>query len=116
MKNSLRTDEFIRRDEYLVAPDSSCFLLMQGDGNLCLYRGTGPSDVRKVAVWCALTEARSPNDYFAIMQGDGNLAVYEGKPESRPHVKFVCGTAPWRLLASGGKFLANVETGDLWPV
>lgn len=110
MKNSLRTGEFLRTDEYLVASNRSCFLIMQGDGNLCLYQGDGPAH-QGGAIWCALSTSRPQGAYFAAMQGDGNLAVYRGQPGGA--VEFVWATGS---VAPGGQFVATVEGSGLLVV
>uniref|UniRef100_A0A6C0KV09 Apple domain-containing protein n=1 Tax=viral metagenome TaxID=1070528 RepID=A0A6C0KV09_9ZZZZ len=47
------------------------FLILQGDGNLCIYRGTGPNDQRGGAVWCAMTngQQKEPNPDWVASKG-----------------------------------------------
>merc|ERR1712146_698935 len=42
----------LRPGAFLTAADGSAFLVMQSDGNLCLYRGTRPSD-NLGKLWCS---------------------------------------------------------------
>ena len=80
----LNTNDFLDVGEYIVSnvPDRyKHFLVMQGDGNLCLYKGTGPSDQRGY-VWCSMA-VPGPGQYYAVMQGDGNFCVYRGKGAER---------------------------------
>lgn len=56
-------------DESLTSPNGVYRLVMQGDGNLVLYRSGG------VAVWASGTNG---SNRHAVMQADGNLVVYTG--------------------------------------
>jgi hypothetical protein len=51
------------------------FLILQGDGNLVLYKGTGTGD-QGGAIWNSRTQGH--NSVFLIMQDDGNLVLYKG--------------------------------------
>jgi hypothetical protein len=48
----------------------SFFLTLQSDGNLCLYRGSEPSD-NKGGIWCAMTNGKqkSPNPDWVASKG-----------------------------------------------
>jgi hypothetical protein len=72
----LRTNEYLRTNEFLVSPDNRYFLIMQGDGNFVEYVGTGPADNRGY-VWDSASGADG-GEFFAVMQGDGNLVIYKG--------------------------------------
>ena len=37
------------------SPDSNYYLILQDDGNMCIYRGTGPNDDQGL-IWCSNTE------------------------------------------------------------
>ena len=52
------------------SPESIYFLSVQGDGNLCVYRGSGPSD-NQGGIWCSGTNGKgqSPNSAFAAANG-----------------------------------------------
>jgi hypothetical protein len=52
---------------------------MQSDGNLGVYKGSGPSD-NKGALWNSKTGGKGES--FAIMQSDGNFVVYKGSGPS----------------------------------
>ncbi len=58
---------YLRPGWYLTSPNGRYRLVMQGDGNLVLYSGSG-------AIWHTRTHG-NPGAFFAI-QGDGNLVVY----------------------------------------
>jgi predicted nucleic acid-binding Zn-ribbon protein len=51
-------------------PDSNYFLILQDDGNMCIYRGTGPND-NQGNIWCSQTNGkqRQPNSNFAAANG-----------------------------------------------
>lgn len=55
------------------------FLVMQADGNFCVYKGTSPSN-SKGALWCSqkLTDNRDIKDYYAHVQNDGRICVHKG--------------------------------------
>lgn len=75
-KSFLKTNEFLKQGEYLVADNKSHFAIMQGDGNFCVYKGSGPGD-NKGNVYCAGTHGGGAS-HFAIIQGDGNFCIYRG--------------------------------------
>ena len=51
-------------------PPSDYYLILQDDGNLCLYKGTGPND-HQGDVWCAMTNGKQqkPNPQFKASNG-----------------------------------------------
>jgi surface antigen len=71
--HTLAIDETLKPNELLLSSDRRFTFVMQGDGNLVLYR-------EGVARWASNT-AGNPGAY-AAMQGDGNFVVYtpEGSP------------------------------------
>jgi hypothetical protein len=46
------------------------FLILQDDGNMCIYRGTGPND-NQGGIWCSSTSGKqqSPNPNMAARNG-----------------------------------------------
>ncbi|WP_405494929.1 hypothetical protein [Nocardia sp. NBC_00511] len=78
--STLATNSVMSQNQYLSTgtgtglggPD---FAILQGDGNLCLYRGADPSQ-NQGGIWCSNTSGHS--QVFAIMQGDGNFVIYKG--------------------------------------
>jgi hypothetical protein len=70
-------NQMLSTNDYLVSNNRAFFAIMQGDGNLCVYRGSGP-DANKGFLWGALGQSQPNGSYFTIMQGDGNLCVYKG--------------------------------------
>jgi hypothetical protein len=55
---------------YNVSPDVNSFLILQDDGNMCIYRGTGPND-NQGAIWCAMTNGKQqkPDPRYAAAKG-----------------------------------------------
>jgi hypothetical protein len=79
----LKRDEYIRTGEYRVSFDLRFFLILQSDGNLCIYRGSGPNDQHGL-LWATMRTAEG-GAFFAIMQSDGNLCVYKGTGPADNH-------------------------------
>jgi hypothetical protein len=52
-------------------PNSNYFLILQDDGNMCVYRGTGPND-NQGTIWCSMTNGQQ-------QQGNPNFAAAKGK-------------------------------------
>lgn len=70
-------NQVLATNDYLVSNNRAFFAIMQGDGNLCVYRGSAP-DANKGFLWGALNKSQPNGAYFTVMQGDGNLCVYKG--------------------------------------
>lgn len=51
-------------------PDSKYYLILQDDGNMCIYRGSGPDDDQG-EIWCSSTNGKqqSPNPSYAAEKG-----------------------------------------------
>ncbi|WP_067697425.1 hypothetical protein [Nocardia jejuensis] len=74
--NVLDTNHVLAQGDYLTTNQgTAAFAILQGDGNFCVYRGTGPSN-NLGGVWCSGTSGHS--QVFAVMQGDGNFVIYRG--------------------------------------
>ena len=56
------------------------YAIMQGDGNFCIYAGTGRANRGKY-LWGTAVTGRS-DTYFVTLKDDGRLYVYTGVPES----------------------------------
>jgi hypothetical protein len=78
-KNLLKPNEYLASNKYLVSDNKAFFLIMQSDGNLVVYKGSGPTD-NKGALWSSGTSGKGES--FAIMQSDGNFVVYKGSGPS----------------------------------
>ena len=79
VKNLLKPNEYLTSNKYLVSDNKAFFLIMQSDGNLVVYKGSGPSD-NKGALWSSGTSGKGES--FAIMQSDGNFVIYKGSGPS----------------------------------
>ncbi|MFC3690380.1 hypothetical protein [Aquipuribacter hungaricus] len=79
----------VLEEDFLVAGDTvlgerqASRLVMQGDGNLVLYRGSAP-------LWSSETQG-NPGAY-AVMQSDGNLVVYSAPASGPRRALFDTGT------------------------
>jgi thioredoxin 1 len=63
-------------NDYLVSASGLYFVIMQGDGNLCIYHGSDPAH-QGAFVWNS-GKAPGAGVYGATMQNDGNLVVTTG--------------------------------------
>jgi hypothetical protein len=76
-KGTFLATKFLQTNDYLTDGNGLFFACLQGDGNLCVYRGRDPGDnIYGPALWCSMSQHAPP--CFAVMQGDGNLCVYPG--------------------------------------
>ena len=83
VKNLLKPNEYLTSNKYLVSDNKAFFLIMQSDGNLVVYKGSGPSD-NKGVLWSSGTSGKGES--FAIMQSDGNFVVYKGSAPAPPQM------------------------------
>jgi thioredoxin 1 len=74
--SSLATGAYLATNDYLVSANGLYFVIMQADGNLCIYHGSDPAH-QGAFVWNSGV-APGAGEYFVIMQGDGNLVIYKG--------------------------------------
>jgi hypothetical protein len=100
----LKANEFLGTNEYLVSNNRAFFAIMQGDGNLVVYKGSGPAD-NMGFLWGIGAHAGSK--FFAIQQSDGNFVVYKGSGPA-DNQGWQWGT---QKTAGGGKFILVVQ-GD----
>ncbi len=68
---ALRPDGILTPDRYLLSNNGMYKFVMQGDGNLVLYK---LSLGREVALWASNTDRQAVSKL--VMQGDGNLVIY----------------------------------------
>ena len=90
----------------LVANNQQFFAVMQGDGNLCVYRGTPQAPGGYM--WGSQATGGG-GQFFTVVQGDGNLCTYFGS-QSQP------GAYLWgsQALSDGGQFfLVMQDDGNL---
>lgn len=69
----------MRAGEVLVSPSRTHFLSMQHDGNLVVYKGSGPGNSQGVA-WA--TNKPAAEGAFLSLGVDGNLCVFKGTVET----------------------------------
>jgi hypothetical protein len=107
MRGSIISVEgFLSNEDYLQSPNGQYFAIMQSDGNLCVYRGSGPGDNRG-GVWCCNRHSLPGGPYFALVQSDGNFCVYRGTgPSDNRGGVWCCNT----VSLPGGPYL--VTLGD----
>jgi thioredoxin len=74
--SSLATGAYLATNDYLVSANGLYFVIMQGDGNLCIYHGSDPAH-QGAFVWNS-GKAPGAGVYSATMQNDGNLVVTTG--------------------------------------
>ena len=92
--DSLRAGWTLTAGASLLSADRQYRLIMQGDGNLVLYKGSA-------ALWSTQTDGNT--GAYAMMQGDGNLVVYAG------------GVAKWNSQTNGfnGAYLSLQNDSNL---
>lgn len=99
--------------QYVVSPATTAFAITQGDGNFCVYTGSGPTNVTGTA-WCAIDYALvrssqpSSGPYTAMLQTDGNFCV-----------RGIDGTQVWCSGSGGGSYsnyFAVVQDDARWCV
>lgn len=99
---------FLATDEYLVSPGKNFVLIMQGDGNLVLYKGSGPKNLGQ-PIWNTQTSIDGNIESFLAMQEDGNLVVYRGTPQSNKGHVWNAGS----VVGRGHYYLALQDDGNL---
>ena len=101
----------------LHAPDSQFFLDQQSDGNLCVYKGSGPAH-NQGEVWCSGADKAGPGQYSTVLQTDGNLCTYANAATSSSQDSApvwcsdtpVCAEHPcdlWAALGDNGRFCVH---------
>ncbi|HEX3099147.1 MAG TPA: tectonin domain-containing protein [Usitatibacter sp.] len=91
--------------QYLVSDNKAFFVIQQSDGNLCTYKGSGPSD-NHGGLWCH-NKVGAGGQFYTVMQGDGNLCTYSGTGLGDQRATDWCTMA----LGAGGQFVM-VQQGD----
>ncbi len=75
--NILRNDVLLKSDDYLASENGLYYAYLQDDGNLVVYRGSGPDDEHG-ALWNTGRHADLGPDFYAVVQEDGNFVIYAG--------------------------------------
>ncbi len=125
--NTLKTNQSLLVNQYLTSTNKTYKLVMQGDGNLALYRassyiwGTGATAGRRAVmqgdgnlcmvsaagggVWCNYSNGVVA-DYYLMLRDSGDLEVYRGRPETPGASVLV-----WTTLLDAGYY--NTRYADL---
>jgi len=106
-KTHLEIDEYLKVNDYLVAPDRKSHAILQADGNLCVFGGDEPKN-KQAQLWCS-GSARSPGSYYAILGSDANLCIFRG---AAPPKNGKPGSSVWcwgDKEPPGGRFFVRVE-------
>jgi hypothetical protein len=69
-------EKFLRSGEYLKAETKEILLIMQEDGNLCLYKSK-TNNSQENCLWTSNTYKKGRAPYILVMQDDGNLVIYD---------------------------------------
>ena len=72
-RDTLASGSVLRAGDYLVSNNNAAFVIMQDDGNLVVYRGSGPSN-NLGHLWDSVSVRQGAS--YVIMQADCNLVVY----------------------------------------
>ena len=116
--SSLTTGAYLATNDYLVSANGLYFVIMQGDGNLCIYHGSDPAH-QGAFVWNSGV-APGIGQYFVIMQGDGNLCIYHGSdPTHQGAFVWNSGKAPGAgvygaTMQNDGNLVVTKGTMVLW--
>ena len=108
-KTHLEIDEYLKVNEYLVAPDRKSHAILQPDGNLCVFGGDEPKN-KQAQLWCS-GSSRSPGSYYAFLGSDANLCIFRGAAPPK-HGKH--GSSVWcwgDREPPGGRYFVRVEGG-----
>lgn len=103
-KDSLASGGRLNEGQRLVSPNGSHYLVMQADGNLCIYTSSDRF------VWCSMVTKGGGS--YLTMQADGNLVVYDRNnqavwaTETQAFFDAKYGTSEWKpvraVLADDG--------------
>jgi hypothetical protein len=74
--NTLSEGKSLKTGEKLTSSNGAFYLIMQTDGNLCIYKTADDG-----FVWCNMVHGFS--NATLIMQGDGNLVIYNGRSQAK---------------------------------
>lgn len=108
----LKNGQYLTDGQFLVAESKDFFAIQQGDGNFCVYKGSGPAD-NKGGVWCHSAKGvPAAGKYFAIQQSDGNFCTYKGTGPADNKGGVWCHSAPG-VPAQGSYYTIVQKDGNL---
>jgi hypothetical protein len=84
-----------------------CFVIMQSDGNFCIYQGTDPGHNLGL-YWAISGAARPEGSYVATLRNDGTLAVYAGSDPNSIAAPLWTNAAP----ADPGAYAMRIISGN----
>jgi hypothetical protein len=88
--NRLNVGEDLVAEDYLVSENGLFYAIMQLDGNLCVYRGSGPENSYG-GLWCSGTPGYGDMRYYLRMENSGKICIYRPKDPMDPD----CDTPQW---------------------
>lgn len=110
---------YMQQGSYMVNSATSSYLVMQWDGNLCIYTGSYPGSSNSVYVWCdgnlgtgicSNNAYGSPQNYVTL-QTDGNFCKYCGQNPSHKGAFLWCtGIIPEYFTITGYVMLPGGNT------
>src|SRR5690348_16626171 len=71
----LATGQYLDVGDYLVAANAQYFAILQSDGNLVQYNGTGANPYYELPARWASNTMRAQGQYFALLRNDGHLVL-----------------------------------------
>jgi hypothetical protein len=100
---------------YSLDPTSFYYLILQDDGNMCIYRGSDPTD-NQGGIWCSMTngQQRKPNPAYAAAKGKyGKNYITSGSGLSMgDFVGSTDGSIYLIMQGDGNLVLYTSETGE----
>ena len=103
VKNLLKPNEYLTSNKYLVSDNKAFFLIMQSDGNLVVYKGSGPSD-NKGALWNSKTGGNTPPPTSVtpslVQLSCSNTYVYGLDTNKNAWWKPINGTGSWKRFGN----------------
>lgn len=114
-KNTLAAGETLKAGEKLVSANNAFMLIMQTDGNFCVYKYENGK--QGGFVWCSMKYGFANGKL--VMQTDGNLCVYDGanafKWGAYQAKKYDMGSNYKLVLTDQGKLnIVNASGAVLW--
>ena len=112
VKISLNAGEVLGTDKRMYSPNGKYHVVMQNDGNLCIYQTEGTR-----FVWCSMSTG--VNDATLMMQADGNLCIHDAtgifKWGTYQDKNYALGSGYKTVLTDNGKLNVLDSSGKvLW--
>jgi hypothetical protein len=105
LRNMLSSTNALGINEYLISANGLYKLVLQGDGNLVLYKN------ETTPLWASNTPAK--NIVKCEMQGDGNLVLYDKEEHPYWDTKTVNNFKAYLILQDDGNLVIYNEKGDI---